>query len=165
MHSPRLSIGGFSEQYDLLLDKLREIVVCCPERLWARPVPKPAFWHEIYHVLYWCDCLAGDVDRPFERSLVGGDTDPRLFCYPERTLSKDELLRLWFIVRCDVAACLAAVGPADLIEIDTDPERNARGCDVVGFCLECGLLHGRRHVHSLLRRLYKYETSRHRWTG
>jgi hypothetical protein len=103
---------------------------------------KPAYWHEAYHTLFWCDNLVGDKDKPFERCPVAVDIDPRLFRNPGECLGKNELLGFLSASRSHVIQRLG-----DMTDVDfARPDSYGKGTDVREFDVVLQrVLYGFRH--------------------
>ena len=110
MRNPRFVVDHLVLQFEATLDMLKEAVEKCPDALWEDCESKPAYWHEAYHALFWCDNFVGNKDKHFERCPVGVDIDPRLFQNPGERLLKNALLDLLAAARLVFSATPDACG-------------------------------------------------------
>jgi hypothetical protein len=155
MQNPRFVVDCLGQQYEAAFEMLKAAVEKCPDTLWGGGDSKPAYWHEAYHALFWCDNFVGNKDKRFERCPVGVDIDPRLFRDPGKALGKDELLDLLSASRGHVAQRLADMTDVDLAEEDHYGEgAEVREFDVVLQRILYGLRHGQHHVGKLACRLW-----------
>jgi len=166
MQNLRFVVEQLRQQYEASFDMLKAAVEQCPDALWRDPDSKPAYWHEAYHALFWCDNFVGKKDKPFERCPVHVDIDPRLFGDPGRLMCKHELLDLLCAARVHVAQRLDEMVDADLTEEDGYGEgTDVRKFDVVLHRILYGLRHGQHHVGKLAGRLWAKNVSSGEWRG
>ena len=166
MQNPRFVVDQISQQYDATFDMLKAAVEKCPDALWEDGGSKPAYWHEAYHTLFWCDNFVGNRNKPFEFRPVGVDVDPRLFRNPGKALGKDELLDLLATARSHVARRLDEMADADLTAEDRYSEDgDAAEFDVVLHRILYALRHGQHHVGKLSGRLWANGFSLEVWRG
>ena len=166
MQNPRFVVEHISQQFEATFGMLKDAVEKCPGALWGEGDSKPAYWHEAYHALFWCDNLVGNRDKPFERCPVGVDIDPRLFCNPGKALDKNELLGLLSAAKDHVAQRLGRMTDADLIETDHFGEgADVGGFDVVLHRILYALRHGQHHVGKLACRLRANDSNLDVWRG
>lgn len=166
MQNPRFVIDCLALQFEATLDMLKEAVEKCPNALWEDSDSKPAYWHEAYHALFWCDNFVGNKDKRFERCPVDVDIDPRLFRNPGERLFKNALLDLLAAARSHVALRLAEMTDADLEQKDEfGEESQVRQFDVVLHRILYALRHGQHHVGKLAGRLRTSGANLDVWRG
>jgi hypothetical protein len=73
MQNPRFVVDQLALQFEATFDMLKEAVEKCPSALWEGAVSRPAYWHDAYHALFWCDDFVGNKDKVFEPCPVGVD--------------------------------------------------------------------------------------------
>jgi len=161
----RLVVDQIEQQYKATFEMLRECVETCPDSLWEDRKSKPAYWHEAYHTLFWCDNFVGDKNKAFERCPVGVDIDPRLSRTPVKAMAKDDLLHLLSVASGHVAQRLAAMADADLSKRDDYSEGEVREFDIVLHRMLYALRHGQHHVGKLAGRLWANGASLQTWRG
>ena len=167
MQNPRFVVDQIARQYEATFEMLKAAVEKCPDELWRGQDAKPAYWHEAYHALFWCDNFVGDKDRAFDRCPVGVDIDPRLFGNPGTALGKSELLDLLSVARSHVAKRLGEMTDLHLSERDVSYGEGAdvREFDVVLHRILYGLRHGQHHVGKLACRLWANGVTLGVWCG
>ena len=166
MQNPRFVADQLVLQFEATLDMLKEAVEKCPDALWEDCESKPAYWHEAYHALFWCDNFVGNKDKHFERCPVGVDIDPRLFQNPGERLLKNALLDLLAAARSHVTQRLAEMTDADLEQKDEfGKESPVRQFDVVLHRILYALRHGQHHVGKLAGRLRTNDANLDVWRG
>jgi hypothetical protein len=169
VQNPRFVVDQLAQQFEATFEMFESAVKKAPDELWESLDPKPPFWHEAYHTLFWCDNFVGGPDKPFERCPVGVDIDPRLFSNPEPALSRQALLELLTKARGHVAQRLGAMTDADLEQADKfaeeSPQVEVRHFDVVLHRILYCLRHGQHHVGKLAGRLRTSGTRPDGWRG
>jgi len=166
MQNPRFVVAHLGRQFEATFEMLKAAVEKCPDALWEDQDSKPAYWHEAYHTLFWCDNLVGNKDKLFEGCPVGVDTDPRLFRNPENGLGKSELLDLLSAARSHVAQRLDEMMDAELMEKDGFGKgANVAKFDVVLHRILYALRHGQHHVGKLACRLWAKDVNLGVWLG
>ncbi len=164
MQNPRFVVDHISQQYEATFDMLKIAVEKCSDELWGDRDSKPAYWHEAYHALFWCDNFVGNKEKSFDLRPVGVDIDPRLFRNPGKALGKNELLDLLAAAQSHVAQRLDEMTDEELEQEDGFGEESPE-FDVVLHRILYALRHGQHHVGKLSGRLWASNVSLDVWRG
>jgi hypothetical protein len=104
-------------QFGAAIDMLENAVRACPGELWDHSGRGPEFWYLTYHTLFFLDFYLSPGDRGFAppEPFTLGEMDPS-GVMPDRTYTKDELLRYLQHGRAKCGAVIDALTDASAAE-------------------------------------------------